>query len=111
LKEARNGATLSQDHELKDKLSDIYDSVLELKEVIANLRTENEDLKTKLHTKHALTWDTEHKLYFAKDDPDPFCPAYVERDGKQMRLQPAYSGGEPFRLDCKICGSFYLTSR
>ncbi len=45
LKEAREAAKRSDDHGLKDTLSDVYDSVLELKEVLGGLREENAELR------------------------------------------------------------------
>lgn len=73
LKEARASAKRSDDHDLKDKLSEVFDSVLELKEVIGNLRNENNELRARLEERANLKWDTEEKLYFAEGDPDPFA--------------------------------------
>ena len=88
LKEARNAAKESDDHDLKDKLSEVFDSVLELKEVIGNLREENEVLRKQLETRANLKWDSRLKLYVIEGDPDPFCPSCVDRDDKQIRLNP-----------------------
>src|ERR1039458_3790310 len=66
LKEARDAAKRSDDHDLKDKLSEVFDSVLQLKEVISNLRDENADLKKRLETRSTLKWDSNLRLYFAE---------------------------------------------
>jgi hypothetical protein len=112
LKEARTAAKRSGDHDLKDKLSEVYDAVLELKEVISNLREENEGLKKRLETRTNLKWDNTLKLYFAEGDTDPFCPACMDLNQKQIRLQPAYSGsrseGLVWRYDCKICKNVFV---
>src|ERR1700677_703886 len=84
LKEARDAAKRSDDHDLKDKLSEVFDSVLELKEVIGNLREENAELRKQLDTRASLTWDTRQKLYFADGDPDPFCPACMDLSSRQI---------------------------
>ena len=105
LKEARDAAKRSNDHDLKDKLSAVFDAVLELKEVVGNLRDENAALQKRLETRSALKWDSQRKLYFAEGDPDPFCPACLDTKGQQVRLQPVFSIGTRtvFRFDCKAC--------
>lgn len=110
LKEARESAKRSDDHDLKDKLSEVFDSVLELKEVIGNLRDENAELRKRLDTRANLKWNSEQKLYFADGDPDPFCPACFELNGTQIRLQPVVDQSQLFRYDCKVCKNFYPVS-
>jgi hypothetical protein len=107
LKEARESAKRSDDHDLKDKLSEVYDSVLELKEVIGNLRDENAELLKRLQTRAALKWDTQTKLYFAEGDPDPFCPTCLDKDEAQIRLQAVVDEGQLWRYDCKVCKNLY----
>jgi len=104
LKEARNAAKSSEDHDLKEKLNDVYDAVLELKEVIGSLREENSDLRKELDARARMKWDTRSKLYFIEGDPDPFCPACVDRDGKQIRLQPSVNG---MGWICKVCNCYF----
>ena len=43
LKEAKEAAKRSKDHDLKEKLGEVFDAVLELKDAIGNLRAENAD--------------------------------------------------------------------
>jgi regulator of replication initiation timing len=112
LKEARDAAKRSDDHDLKDKLSEVFDAVLELKEVIGNLREENAGLRMRLETRDNLKWDTKRKLYFADGDPDPFCPACMDLNARQVRLHPvADSVGHPWRYDCKICKNLFVVNR
>ncbi len=111
LKEARDAAKQSDDHDLKDKLSEVFDSVLELKEVIGNLRDENKELRSRLETRANLRWDTKHKLYFADGDPDPFCPACMDLNGKQIRLHPVFaSSGVLWKYECKVCENYFLVN-
>src|ERR1035437_9820712 len=84
LKEARDAAKRSDDHDLKDKLSDVFDAVLELKEVIGGLRDENVELLKRLQTRASLKWDSRNKLYFAEGDPDPFCPTRSEEHTSEL---------------------------
>ena len=109
LKEARDAAKRSDDHDLKEKLSEVFDAVLELKEVIGSLREENADLRKQLETRANLKWDTRSKLYFKDDDPDPYCPACMDRDGKLIRLQPGIyaNGGRQWGWVCKVCSCSY----
>ncbi len=111
LKEAREAAKRSDDHDLKDKLSEVYDSVLELKEVIGKLRDENAELLNRLKTRASLKFDRRAKLYFAEGDPDPFCPACLDDGGKQIRLIPDYNDGALLQYQCKVCKNFYEPNR
>lgn len=103
LKEARDAAKRSDDHDLKDKLSEVFDSVLELKEVIGNLREENGELRKQLETRASLKWNSGKKLYYADGDPDPFCPACFDLNGQQIRLHKEYLRAEIWHFRCKVC--------
>ena len=112
LKEAREAAKRSDDHDLKDKLSDLYDAFLDIKEVVGNLRDENEELRKKLDERAKLIWDGQLKVYFIENDPDPFCPTCMDRDGKSIRLYPAYlGGGAQTGWRCKVCGNYYSKNK
>jgi uncharacterized small protein (DUF1192 family) len=108
LKEAREAAKRSDDHDLKDKLSDVYDSVLELKETINNLREENAELKKQLSSKETLKWDSSKRVYFAESDPDPFCPICLDQKSLQVRLHPQFSNGVVWKYDCKVCKNYFI---
>jgi hypothetical protein len=114
LKEAKQAAKSSEDHELKDKLNEVFDSFLDLKEVIGNLRDENADLRSKLNARDSLRWDTETKLYYAEGDIDPFCPACFDNGNKQIRLTPEFARGarganvKPWKYDCKTCKNIFV---
>jgi hypothetical protein len=109
LKEAREAAKRSDDHDLKDKLSEVFDAVLELKEVIGNLREENTELRKMLEARAALKFDSKLKLYFAEGDPDPFCPACFDLNSRQIHLYPHTDGeGGLYMYECKVCKSKFL---
>ena len=103
LKEARDSAKRSDDHDLKDKLSEVFDAVLELKEVLGNLRDENTELRQQLEAQAALKWDSRTKLYFAENDRDPFCPVCLDHSHKQIRLHPLFLDGSLWKYECKVC--------
>jgi transcription elongation factor Elf1 len=110
LKEARDSAKRSDDHDLKDKLSEVYDAVLELKECLGSLKDENADLLKRLHTRASLRWDTRLKLYFAENDPDPFCPTCMDQNGSQIRLHPDSIDGQLWRYECKSCKNYFTVN-
>jgi hypothetical protein len=107
LKEARAAARTSEDHELKDMLSEVFDSVLELKEVVSSLREENAELQRRLDARARLTWNSSRKLYFADGDPDPFCPSCFDLKGQQIRLQP-HKYSLLHQYQCPVCEHEFL---
>jgi len=108
LKQAKEAAKESDDHDLKDKLSEVYDSFLDLKELIGNLRDENNELRKQLEARANVKWDGSKKLYFAEGDPDPFCPACLDNSGKQIRLHYERGmTGAVIGLRCRVCGNSY----
>ncbi len=54
LKNARDLAKESKDHELKDVISDAYDRLIDLKERMLALDEENRNLKTKLAERDSI---------------------------------------------------------
>ena len=110
LKEARDAAKRSDDHDLKDKLSEVFDSVLELKEAVSNLRDENAELERRLAARNQLTWNATHKLYFAEADPDPFCPACFDLKSQHIRLQTA-DFASIYEYHCRVCDNHFLLRR
>ena len=86
LKEAREAAKRSDDHDLKETLNGLYDAFLDIKEVVGNLRDENEELRRKLNEQEKLEWNPKAKLYFKAGDSSPFCPACWDDKRKSIRL-------------------------
>lgn len=113
LKEARESAKRSDDHDLKDKLSEVFDSVLELKEALTALREENEVLRKQIETRTALKWNSELKVYFAGDDSDPYCPACMDLNGKAIRLnQPSsFTVSNLWKYQCRVCKNVYVPAQ
>jgi len=111
LKEAKESAKRSDDHDLKDKLSEVFDSVLDLKEVIGNLRDENAELRARLEARVKLTWNTAQKLYFVEGDQDPFCPSCMDLSGRQIRLHPVFSARVIWKYQCKVCKNEFFINQ
>jgi hypothetical protein len=109
LKEARESAKRSDDHDLKDKLSEVLDSVLELKEVVGNLKDENAELRAQLESKAKLTWDGKTRLYYDAEDETPFCPTCFDGNSKRIRLNVVEWDGakQPWSYKCFVCKNLY----
>ena len=106
LKDAKQAAKSSQDHELKEKVSEVYDEILNLKEAVSNLAKENEDLRRQLTERAKVKWDGKIGAYFAEGDPDPFCPACFDGNSKLVRLTPVFArsgSSEVWKYDCGVC--------
>jgi hypothetical protein len=103
-KQAKEAAKNSDDHALKDKLSEVFDEILNLKEAVFNLAQENATLLGQLEQQKDVKWDTKSGFYYVAGDLDPFCPACWDRENKLCRLRPVYwSSGALSRHDCQVC--------
>ena len=109
----REAAKRSDDHDLKEKLNDLYDAFLDLKEVVGSLRDENDELRKKLDERAKLKWDKRTMLYFMEEDEDPFCPTCLDSSGKQIRLRQELpiGGGPQMGWRCMVCNHYYSKTR
>jgi regulator of replication initiation timing len=110
-KQAKEAAKNSDDHELKDKLSEVFDEILNLKEAVFNLAQENATLLGQLEQQKDVKWDTKSGFYYVASDLDPFCPTCWERDRKLIHLRPIYSYSSLFRHDCHVCKAIFGLKR
>jgi hypothetical protein len=106
-KNAFDLAKASSDRDLKGAVSELYDSLLEVKGRVLDLDQENRDLKAQLARKGDIDGPTEpHGYFFYKDKPDkPLCPkCYQSQPSNIVFLEPIKvndSGGR-YR-ECLIC--------
>jgi len=106
---ARNALDLvkaSSDHALKASVSELYDSVLDVKARVLDLDQENRELKAALAKKDEVIGPEEpHGYFFFKDKPEqPLCPKCWQSQPKNpVFLSPltTLDGGQ-YR-SCIIC--------
>lgn len=105
-KNALDLAKATSDHGLKASLSELYDSVLDVKSRVLDLDQENRELKEALAKRREVIGPLEpHGYFFHKDKPDqPLCPKCLQSQPRnEVYLPPAkeIDGGE-YRF-CIIC--------
>ena len=105
LRNARDLAKDSKDHELKDVISDAYDSLLDLKERMFALDQENRELKAKLAERDSIVGPILPFGYFylATDTSkaSPLCPqCWQNKDQKYPLQTESWNGGQRRRCHC-----------
>ena len=87
LKNARDLAKDSKDHELKGVIGDAFDALLDLKERILALDEENRELKAKLSKREAIAGPLAPFGYLFKngDMEHPLCPNCYQEKGMRDR--------------------------
>lgn len=106
---AKNAVDLSKatsNNELKGALSELYDSVLDVKTRVLDLDEENRRLKEELARKHEIEGPAEpFGYFFTKQKPnDPLCPKCLQSEpSKIVFLGPLrkHKGGQLRR--CPVC--------
>jgi hypothetical protein len=104
LKNARDLAKESKNHELKDVISDAFDSLLDLRERMLALDEENRELKLKLAKKGSFSGPVPPFGYMYKDGDmqHPFCPKCFQEKGHEYPLSMQSWAGS-VRRDCRNC--------
>lgn len=95
--------------DLVKKLGDIelYRKIVELEEEVLALNRDNRNLSdqvSNLQQKLSFSSKLTHKppLYYAENDPAPFCPRCWENDQKPIHLV-----GQNNQYDCPLCLHYY----
>jgi hypothetical protein len=106
-KNALDLAKASSDHALKGAVSELYDSLLDVKGRVLDLDEENRRLKTELARKDEFIGPIEpHGYFFYKEKPDqPLCPrCFQSQPQHPVYLSPLtdFKGGQ--HRSCIICG-------
>jgi hypothetical protein len=87
IRNARDLAKDSSDHELKNVISDAYDAVLNLKEKLLDLDEENRQLKAQLSKRGSFTGPIPPFGYVYKADDTgkdhPLCPKCYQGNGHE----------------------------
>jgi hypothetical protein len=106
IKNARDLAKDSSDHELKNVISDAYDAVLNLKEKLLDLDEENRQLKAQLAKRDSFTGPVPPFGYVYKADDrskdHPLCPKCFQENGHESFLT-AHSNAYKSWRRCPVC--------
>lgn len=105
-KNARDLAKDSSDHALKAALSDLYDSMIDVKARVVDLDEENRRLKAESQRGKEIVGPIDpHGYFFYRDKPDqPLCPKCLQSQPKNEVFLPASKeiDGGAYRF-CMIC--------
>jgi hypothetical protein len=105
-KNARELAKASSDHALKASVSELYDSVLDVKGRVLDLDEENRRLKAELSRKDEFTGPIEpHGYFFYKDKPQqPLCPkCFQSQPSNPVFMSPLFNYNGGTKRTCIIC--------
>jgi regulator of replication initiation timing len=115
LNSLREQAKTSRDAPLKENISNLYDHVLDLKEIVLRIKRENDDLRQEnAELKRERSQRAEKPLkpeirqqgktnYYYVGDDGPYCQPCYDKTGKLVRLTPRdeYIGG--IGRTCPVC--------
>ena len=116
LNAARERAKGSKDSDLKDHISTLQDSLLELKEVVRRLTDENDELRRMIAQLENPKEKPEIRQvgavnYYFVGDKGPYCQPCYDVKEKLVALSPQQKGPSgAIHRDCLVCQlSFYET--
>jgi hypothetical protein len=109
----REQAKQSKDTDLKGHISDLYDSVLSLKEAVMLVTDENNELRRKIAELERPSKKPEIRQvgltnYYFMDDKGPYCQPCYDVNGKLIPLAPQnrYAGG--IGRKCEVCNKVFF---
>jgi hypothetical protein len=103
LKSAVELTKQSKDHALKNQISEVLSSFLELQVKVLELDIENRTLKSQLAQKDSIQRKGEFGYFFKDEDPDPLCPKCYEGAGKIIHLSGLKQEHGGVRRTCMEC--------
>ena len=109
----RERAKTSNDAELKENLSRLYDHFLDLKETVLRIKEENAELRRTIAAqaekppKPEIRQVGETNYYFVGEE-GPYCQPCYDGNNKLVNLMPKlhYTGG--WGRTCKVCGKVFF---
>lgn len=109
-KSAADLANLSKDRELKNKLNELLDDILQLKIKANELDEENRELRIQLEKRVSVKRQGEFGYFFKDGDSEPLCPKCLQSSSKEVYLTPlqTFSGG--LRRKCLVCNETFWES-
>ena len=105
---AKELAKDASDTVLKERISEVFDSFLDIKDRVLALDEENRTLKEQLAKRAAFKRTSEFGYYFTDGDPDPYCPKCYEGAGKEIHLPKASDRAGGFMRVCRVCQHLFI---
>lgn len=105
-KNALELAKQSSNHDLKASISELYDSLLDVKARVLELDEENRRLKAELSQKDQVIGPTgQHGYFFRKDKPEqPLCPkCFQSQPSNEVFLGPLHKHRNGKLRKCPVC--------
>jgi hypothetical protein len=112
-KTVREQAKQSKDTDLKAHISDLYDSVLSLKEAVMLVSDENNELRRRIAELEKPPESPEPRqvgdaIFYFVGEKGPYCQPCFDGKGKLTLLSPVKNWNGGLRRDCSLCGGdFY----
>jgi hypothetical protein len=111
LKSAREQAKGSNDIDLKETISSLFDVVLDLKQAMILVIEENDKLRAEREQKPTRKQVGEAIYYFVGDD-GPFCqPCYDDKTKLVALTAPESLSGGGVRRQCLVCQHYFYEKR
>jgi len=107
VKTARELAKDISNHELKEKIGEAYDGLLDLRQRLLDLDEENRHLKAELTKKAEIDGPNPPFGYFydRRHPDDPLCPqCYQSKESRISFMGPIHSWSGGLRRNCRNCG-------
>jgi uncharacterized small protein (DUF1192 family) len=105
-KNARDLAKASSDHELKASISELYDSLIDVKARVSELDEENRRLTAELARKGQIVGPNgKHGYFFHKDNLEqPLCPkCFQSQPSNAVFLGPLHQHNYGLLRKCPVC--------
>lgn len=107
VKTVRDLARDTSNHELKEKIGEVFEGLMDLRERLLNLDEENRQLKEELNKKADIEGPVPpFGYFFDKRHPDePLCPkCYQGSDSRLSFMGPLHTWNHGERRICRLCG-------
>jgi hypothetical protein len=109
----RERSKRSKDADIKERISSIYDSFLDLKEVVSRLIDENKKLLDQ--AEHRSQRPTLRQVgdtnYYFRGGEGPFCQRCYDGKDRLVALLPSEPWNGGIRRECTVCGGFFYEKR
>jgi hypothetical protein len=89
---AKDLAKQSSDSDLKERIAEVFNDILDLKAKVLDLDSENRDLREQLKQRTLVERDPTTEGFYKKGETDPLCPKCLQSAGNYTYLQRSNDG-------------------